>query len=764
MLHLSDGVISKRVIYVEVTLRRCIEYCIVNVIAMVLVLIAFTGVASAAVEATVDSTWTTWPSTIYYLALLQGPDSPYDDVDVNIVAVDEYTLYINGKEIGSGVYTVDPVTNRAKVDTWTVSIGGGSDIIIGVEVRNKGIGNGNGLMVDIDANTDWMGTNTRARRTHVPDESRIEYGVAWYFNSGDVTEDVGTDWYDQDVDFFLEITNYDFKHVMSGSMGNDLEYNPDPHIEIISGYPENIDIGTAPGGGIRLRRVDGENLAYEKPSEEEKLTDGDLTNGYSFNQDPIGITKYVDLQELRRVTKMILYTGGTNPNTWDRDSVRGYSAQVSLNNFRYEEVGVLHEIGVTNKDEGDYDWYAIEFSEEWARYLQFEVTEARTSTFKPNVGEIMVYGVGYVYDGSYESDWQYLGDPTSFKNIDSVIWEGTVPDGTEISVQTKTRYEVGDTIVESDWSQDHTDKVFKFDSPEPAVAFKYRVKLSTDDIDVTPELNELSITYSDTAQPVNYATAYISPSKVPMGESTDFVYALEYNLNAGQNIKSVVLSVPGESTVDSVSVYDGDAGTLVSFGTYSTTDSLYITFDTAVTNGDLLKVFFESKLLKYTHEFTGYIYNDQNNDNAGGINVWKKPDDTDNNIKYYLNVSASSIMNDVLTNVKAVPKVFTPNNDDTNDFTVIEFTLAKVASGVEIKIYDTKGMLVHKKEYSDLIPKDHFFVNKSGMADEARNLPGYWDGTDDDNDLVPPGVYIYQVIVDADSGEKIEGGTVVVAY
>ena len=94
----------------------------------------------------------------------------------------------------------------------------------------------------------------------------------------------------------------------------------------------------------------------------------------------------------------------------------------------------------------------------------------------------------------------------------------------------------------------------------------------------------------------------------------------------------------------------------------------------------------------------------------------------------------------------------------------IEFTLAKVASGVEIKIYDTKGMLVHKKKYSDLIPKDHFFVNKSGMAGEARNLPGYWDGTDNDNDLVPPGVYIYQVIVDADSGEKIEGGTVVVAY
>ena len=83
---------------------------------------------------------------------------------------------------------------------------------------------------------------------------------------------------------------------------------------------------------------------------------------------------------------------------------------------------------------------------------------------------------------------------------------------------------------------------------------------------------------------------------------------------------------------------------------------------------------------------------------------------------------------------------------------------------VDIKIYDTKGRLVYVKECGVLTARDHFFENKIGKADDARALPGYWDGRDEDGDLVPPGVYVYQVVANTDSGDKIEGGTVVVAY
>ena len=69
-----------------------------TVLAMITGIITINGASSAkAGELTVDA----WPSTVYYLALLSGPNAPYEDVMVNITAVDEYTLYVNGMEIGS---------------------------------------------------------------------------------------------------------------------------------------------------------------------------------------------------------------------------------------------------------------------------------------------------------------------------------------------------------------------------------------------------------------------------------------------------------------------------------------------------------------------------------------------------------------------------------------------------------------------------------------------------------------------------------------
>ena len=50
-------------------------------------------------------------------------------------------------------------------------------------------------------------------------------------------------------------------------------------------------------------------------------------------------------------------------------------------------------------------------------------------------------------------------------------------------------------------SSSHTENTFTFESPEPATGFKYRVLLSTQDIDVTPTFKELRLTYSDTDQP-----------------------------------------------------------------------------------------------------------------------------------------------------------------------------------------------------------------------------------------------------------------------
>ena len=718
---------------------------------------AITGTVSADVEEVAKETFSTWSSTIYYLAELSGPNKPYNDVTIYITAVDEYTLYVNGDEIGSD-------NDWTTVDDYTVSIDGES-ILIGVKVTNYGQGHGNGLMVDIqDANADWLGTNTWKRRSEIINSSRQVFPVAWYYYQGDAEADFTSfPWYSpSDPKYFeSQVTRDGWQYVQLGKMG-DLGYNPDNHIEIVTGYPTgDIDNGTIEEGGVTLRRIEGENLALGKPAEEDRLTDGNLTQGFSFNQDPMGVTKFVDIEEIRRVTSMTLYTGDQNPDNWLDFSVRGYSVEISLDNFRYEEVGVLNEIGINNADHGEYDWYECSFPEEWARYLRFKITQPRVKY--PNIGEMMVNGVGYVYQGTYESEWIDFGDAASTKNFGAISWTGDTPGGTNITIQTKTRFETADgTLIDSAWSDPVSSFEFDLVSPEPANMIKYKVNLYTQDIDAAPIFKSITFEYSDTDQPIAAGYGSIQPTSVDMGVMSDFAYTLKYSLNAGQDLKSVSLVVPGEAQIDSV--YSSALGAMVELdaaNSYSTTDTLYVTLasaiDSAASDMDELVIYFKSEMLTNVHDFNAFVFNSANNDGAGGIKVWEDQVNP-------WTTSTTMILDKVLSDVNAVPKVFTPNGDNKNDFTVFEFKLAKVITDVEIKVFSTDGRLVATVFDDKLTAKKYYLDNKLGNADLAMNFPGYWDGKDDDGDLVPPGVYVYQVIADTDSGEKSEGGTVVVAY
>ncbi len=80
--------------------------------------------------------------------------------------------------------------------------------------------------------------------------------------------------------------------------------------------------------------------------------------------------------------------------------------------------------------------------------------------------------------------------------------------------------------------------------------------------------------------------------------------------------------------------------------------------------------------------------------------------------------------------------------------------LAKTETKIVIKIFSTEGTLVRTLCDRTLSPKAY--------TDDRS--PGRWDGTNEDNDLVPPGIYVYQIIADTDAGAKVKTGTVVVAY
>ena len=110
-----------------------------------------------------------------------------------------------------------------------------------------------------------------------------------------------------------------------------------------------------------------------------------------------------------------------------------------------------------------------------------------------------------------------------------------------------------------------------------------------------------------------------------------------------------------------------------------------------------------------------------------------------------------AISNDLLTNVRAEPAVFTPNGDQINDRTSIHYDITNIASPVlvEIELFDLAGRSIRSLQMEK---------QTSGRFAIA------WEGTNDEGRLVTPGHYIYTVTLNADTGADSKLGAVGVVY
>ena len=97
------------------------------------------------------------------------------------------------------------------------------------------------------------------------------------------------------------------------------------------------------------------------------------------------------------------------------------------------------------------------------------------------------------------------------------------------------------------------------------------------------------------------------------------------------------------------------------------------------------------------------------------------------------------------------PNPFTPNGDGVNEVVNISYKLLRLTSAVPvaIEIYDLSGRLV-RQVYEGVDP-----------VGEYRHV---WDGRDDSSGLVPPGLYLYRLVVDVQSAKETSSGVVAVAY
>ena len=112
---------------------------------------------------------------------------------------------------------------------------------------------------------------------------------------------------------------------------------------------------------------------------------------------------------------------------------------------------------------------------------------------------------------------------------------------------------------------------------------------------------------------------------------------------------------------------------------------------------------------------------------------------------------SSSSLESVLSDVVITPAVFTPQGDAINDQVAIEYTLFSVLNAVEV---DVELLTLAGQRVRSL----------SGGVQGAGHHALQWDGRDEANQLVAPGVYLARIGASTDRGRVVRFGAVAVAY
>ena len=649
-----------------------------------------------------------WDSMTWYHSEFEADAA--GDGAIRLTAVDRYELWLNGTRIGSD-------DDWTTMETYQISVDKGTNEIL-VLVTNEGMGNGSGLLVELE---------TGAQRTGTKVGNRVDREGAWRW-SGEDPDLAEVDWGKAPL-------------VQSGTLDlTRIAGRTNLAVVPVAGYPGDVDIGTAEGG-IALSSIDGRNLALGQPSSVLEANDGVLTSSWTPGANALNKHVSMDLREIRRVSgvRVITKAPSGRSGSYFINSLKGYSVQVSEDQFRWSEVAVLH--GIT-----EYEETSVRFEPALARYIRVVVAEI-DGVSAPDVAEIEVYGEAYSTVGTFESEPLDL-DEEGAKNIGRITWEADVPVGTSIALQFRT-------MVDGEWSAWTREYAYEdsntfVEAPEPASRFQYRVRLSTSAEVVTPRFRSIAVESSADDLPAASASGRISPLSVEMGRDTTFTYDLDLEIS-GENsgVERLIIAVPGPATLDPVSPVDGLEGTGSEVVGAGITDrGLEIPFDPPLDEDVQLSIRIRAAMYTIAHSWRAQLLapdsgNPQNvvEDVQGG--GWL--------------VSAPLVLGQVLIDARAEPAVFTPNGDGRNDHATIVFTLAKAEGApVSVRVFSLGGSLVRELHAGPLSARRY--------DGSSQSPPGRWDGTDSRGNVVPPGVYLYELLVEADEGVERRAGTVGLVY
>ena len=165
-------------------------------------------------------------------------------------------------------------------------------------------------------------------------------------------------------------------------------------------------------------------------------------------------------------------------------------------------------------------------------------------------------------------------------------------------------------------------------------------------------------------------------------------------------------------------------------------------------SGVVIEVDFQAAVLRYGVAFDGWV---SDSERPGELPQRINPGDA---AAEYLNdgLRVRTVLSDLLlTGLTINPRVVTPNGDGINDAVRFDFDVVQLTGTAPLRlgIFDLSGHRVRV------------------LADNRQQSGSYrldWDGHDDANQLLPPGLYVYRIAVDAEQGTDERTGTLALVY
>lgn len=427
--------------------------------------------------------------------------------------------------------------------------------------------------------------------------------------------------------------------------------------------------------------------------------------------------------------------------------------------------------GALNVDGNDFDPIKGRFFR-----LVFEVEHVRLPNRSASrLSEIQLFGEGFLPQVQLESDLIRLGGS---RNLVSLEWDADTPPGTEVQLQTRT----GDTLGEilhyfkkdgteiSETAYNKLLSIFRGEivseevagadwepwsvpydeaggspiaSPSPREFLKVRATLRSAAPDVAASLSGLRLHF---AEPVaRRLLGEVAPSQVErLGVEVPFSLYVRSEFDAGdEGFNELLLEAPAgmELTYNGLSASaDGeDFSPWAAQVLAAAEDRVHLSFaplepGSAVA---LLRLDFAGRLFS-----RGGPLKVQLRRGEDGEGTWQRVDGGEAVEAVGSNrllVVGQPQSRSIFANLVVEPAVLTPNGDGVNDEVALRFLVVLVEGSqrVEATVYDLQGRLVRQ------LAEQRDFA--SGIYEMG------WDGRSEKGTLVPPGVYVIHLRLDANT-------------